>query len=92
MRQVGGSIGVAVFAVVLQNEIAAQLPHAPSFAGVVPHTLPLAIANKLSAAFGAAFWWSCATCALAVLPTLLLRKGAVAESRTRTETLSRPER
>jgi EmrB/QacA subfamily drug resistance transporter len=72
IRQVGGSLGVAVFAVVLQNAIVHQFPgNAPSLGSVQSH-LPLAVADRLAAAFATSFWWSFGVCAIAVLPAIFL--------------------
>ena len=73
LRQVGGSLGVAVFAVVLQGQISKRLPHAPSALGSTSTApLPLHVVNELAAAFATSFWWSFATCAIAIIPALFL--------------------
>ena len=72
IRQVGGSLGVAVFAVVLQNAIVHQFPHNTPSLGAVQSHLPLAVANRLAHAFATSFWWSFAVCAFAILPALFL--------------------
>jgi MFS family permease len=73
IRQVGGSLGVAVFAVVLDHAIAHQFPHHPPNFGLAgSHPLPPGIAEQLATAFGTSFWWSFGVCALAVLPALWL--------------------
>ena len=73
IRQVGGSIGVAVFAVVLQNAITHQFPgKTPSLGAVQSHPLPLAVANRLADAFATSFWWSFGVCAFAILPAIFL--------------------
>ena len=73
IRQVGGSIGVAVFAVVLQNAISRRFPGSSLTLGTVQsHPLPLALANRLAGAFATSFWWSFGVCAFAVLPAILL--------------------
>jgi EmrB/QacA subfamily drug resistance transporter len=80
IRQVGGSIGVAVFAVVLQNAISGQFPHRPAILETAQgHPLPLAVADRLADAFSTSFWWSFGVCALAVLPALLLPGPLAAE-------------
>jgi len=57
VQQLGGSFGIAILAVVLQQQIsAAGHPNAAS----------------LAAAYGHAFWWALAFTVLATLPTLLL--------------------
>jgi EmrB/QacA subfamily drug resistance transporter len=73
VRQVGGSIGVAVFAVVLQHAITHQFPgHAPSLGAMQGHPLSLATANRLAVAFDSSFWWSFAVCAFAISPAVFL--------------------
>jgi len=72
IRQVGGSLGVAVFAVVLQNAIVRQFPRDTPSLGAVQSHLPLAVANRLAEAFATSFWWSFGVCALAVLPAVFL--------------------
>jgi EmrB/QacA subfamily drug resistance transporter len=73
IRQVGGSIGVAVFAVVLQQAITREFPgHPTSLGAAQAHPLPITVAERLAAAFSTSFWWSFAVCAIAVLPAFLL--------------------
>jgi EmrB/QacA subfamily drug resistance transporter len=73
IRQVGGSIGVAVFAVVLQNQITHKFPgHNTSLGSMVSQTLPPTVVNRLAEAFATSFWWSFAVCAVAVLPAFFL--------------------
>lgn len=70
IRQVGGSIGVAILAVVLQAQISRVLPGASmgSAMGALPHE----IAMKLASAFGNTFWWSVGLCAVGIIPALFL--------------------
>ena len=73
IRQVGGSIGVAVFAVVLQTSITHQFPGRGATLGTAQaHPLPLFVAERLAAAFSTSFWWSFGVCAIAALPAVLL--------------------
>ncbi|HXX91216.1 MAG TPA: MDR family MFS transporter [Acidimicrobiales bacterium] len=73
IRQVGGSLGVAVFAVVLQTAIAHQFPgHAAGLGMLQVHPLPLTVADRLADAFATSFWWSFGVCALAILPAVFL--------------------
>ena len=73
LRQVGGSLGVAVFAVVLQTQITHRL-HVPGgqALGMSAATLPVSVVTKLAEAFATSFWWSFAVCVLAIIPALLL--------------------
>jgi predicted MFS family arabinose efflux permease len=73
IRQVGGSIGVALFAVVLQHAITEKFPHNPPNLGSMPvGALPVTIADRLAQAFATSFWWSFAVCAFAVVPAIFL--------------------
>ncbi len=72
IRQVGGSLGVAVFAVVLQTQFTAQLGDravALQNGQLVPTTNDL---ERMANAFAHSFWWSFGTCLIAVIPALLL--------------------
>jgi EmrB/QacA subfamily drug resistance transporter len=60
-QQLGGSFGIAILAVVLQQQASDR---ATATANADPSTL--------AAAFGNTFWWALAFTALALLPTLLL--------------------
>jgi EmrB/QacA subfamily drug resistance transporter len=81
VQRVGGSLGTALFAVVLERRIASGIPGGgrgslDSTAGSAVHT---PAAGIIADAFGSTFWWVVASTALAVLPALLLpRKGAAA--------------
>jgi EmrB/QacA subfamily drug resistance transporter len=76
IRQVGGSIGVAVFAVVLSNQIASKFPRATGAGATLgsfsSSHLPQSIANKLAEAFGTSYWCSFAVIGVALIPTLFL--------------------
>ena len=73
IRQVGGSIGVAVFAVVLSNQITRRFPGQDTSLGTMAaHALPPTVVNRLAQAFATSFWWSFAVCAIAVVPALFL--------------------
>jgi EmrB/QacA subfamily drug resistance transporter len=69
LQRLGGSIGTAVLAVVLQRAIAG-LGHPPSVAGV-------------AGAYGTAFWWSMGISAIAILPSLVLLREERAIRRAR---------
>ena len=77
MRQVGASIGVALYAVVLQSALHKQFPGAAAHLGSIPSHLSPEVADKLAAAFRQAFWWSFATIIVAVIPTLFLERGRI---------------
>jgi EmrB/QacA subfamily drug resistance transporter len=72
IRQIGGSLGVAVFAVVLDTQIHAKLGAA---AGLVLGGGPGVTTREheqLAMAFGHAFWWSCASVVIGIIPALAL--------------------
>jgi EmrB/QacA subfamily drug resistance transporter len=76
LQRVGGSVGTALLAVVLQDQIRAQLPHAPGIGAgtvqVVPPAVRERIATPLAHAFNHTFWWAVALTAVGVLPGLVL--------------------
>lgn len=82
VRQVGGSLGVAVFAVVLDTQINQHIGVRAGAAiqnGVLrPTSTQL---DAIARAFGHSFWWSCATCALGIIPAFFLPNSPLARSR-----------
>jgi len=74
LRQVGGSIGVAITAMVLQTQINSRFPHAggKGLAGVGAVHLPPSVLESLAGAFATSFWWAFGMCALAIVPALFL--------------------
>jgi EmrB/QacA subfamily drug resistance transporter len=85
VRLVGGSVATALFAVVLERQILANLTatgiKAPGgSAGIVGATtkLPPAVADPVAAAFAHTFWWSVGAILLAFIPTLFLPNHAPA--------------
>jgi EmrB/QacA subfamily drug resistance transporter len=72
LRQIGGSLGVATFAVILDTQIRTRL----GVAGAMVqsgHGAPTANELALLAqAFAHSFWWSCGSCLLGVLPAFFL--------------------
>jgi EmrB/QacA subfamily drug resistance transporter len=76
LRQIGGSIGTALLAVVLQHESAAALPSASGGAGALLGTVPAGeraqISAPLATAFGHTFMWAVAMAALAIVPAVAL--------------------
>ena len=73
MRQIGGSLGVAVFAVVLDTQITQRIGKVAGAQiqnGLVRAT-PTQL-EQIARAFGHSFWWSCGVCALAIAPALFL--------------------
>jgi len=78
IRQVGGSLGVAVFAVVLQTQIAQRFPAtgAQIQAGLIKPTMN--DLQRIASAFGHSFWWSFGTCLIGIVPTFFLPNRGVA--------------
>jgi EmrB/QacA subfamily drug resistance transporter len=79
VQRVGGSIGTAVLAVVLQHEITSRLPAGTDTAGGalgavqnVPASARAQIAPPVSAAFAHTFWWALGATVIAVIPALML--------------------
>ncbi len=73
LRQVGGSLGVAMFAVVLQTQITHRLPGSPEILGSPSSAaLPVGVVTKLAEAFATSFWWSFGVCVIAIIPALFL--------------------
>ncbi len=91
VRQVGGSVATALFAVVLERQIVANLGPADAkaggSAGVISSTvkLPPQVADPVAAAFAHTFWWSVGTILLAFIPTLFLTDRAPAQAAAHAE-------
>jgi EmrB/QacA subfamily drug resistance transporter len=88
LQRVGGSIGTALLAVVLEGQIKSQIPHAAGggFSGGAVEPLPPAIRERVAAplahAFTHTFWWAVALATIAVLPAILLAwRGAPAHQK-----------
>jgi EmrB/QacA subfamily drug resistance transporter len=85
IRQIGGSIGTALLAVVLQHEGAAALPAAA--AGTRGLLEPLSAAQReqvsgpVATAFGHTFMWAVALALLAIVPAVVLLRAERAERR-----------
>jgi EmrB/QacA subfamily drug resistance transporter len=86
VRQVGGSVATALFAVVLERQIVANLgplaTKAGGSAGIISSTvkLPPPVANDVAAAFAHTFWWAVFTILIAFVPTLFLPNHAAVAS------------
>src|SRR3954449_1459616 len=84
MQRIGGSIGTALLAVVLQGEIKDRLGGAGGAGGGKLQRLPDdvrgRVAEPLAAAFAATFWWAVAISAAALVPAIVL---AVTQQRAR---------
>ena len=91
LQRIGGSIGTAVLAVVLQGEIKDQLAaaqvgqSAPAASGTLerlPEELRQRLAEPLAAAFATTFWWAVGISVLALIPATIL---ALSQRRDREE-------
>lgn len=73
-QRIGGSIGTALLAVILEGQIKTSAPGALTGGSVAP--LPAAIRTHVAAPLAAAFdhtlWWAVALTALAAVPALVL--------------------
>ena len=77
VQRVGGSIGTALVAVVLEHQIAVQahgLVGGLSAADAAPASVVATVAQPLATAFGNTFWWVLAMTILALAPALLLAR------------------
>jgi EmrB/QacA subfamily drug resistance transporter len=76
LQRMGGSIGTALLAVVLQQQITAQLPHAPGIGGATIEPLPAHVRERvavpLAHAFNHTFWWAAGLTAIGLVPGIVL--------------------
>ena len=79
VRQIGGSLGVAVFAVVLDTQIGQRIGVSAGVAiqNGASQATPTQL-QQIARAFGHSFWWSCATCALGIIPAFFLPRTPIA--------------
>ena len=75
-QRVGGSIGTALLAVVLEDQIRASVPSTPGVSGGSIEPLPAAVRERvampLAHAFSHTFWWAVGLSALAIVPAIVL--------------------
>jgi EmrB/QacA subfamily drug resistance transporter len=74
-QRIGGSIGVALLAVVLETRIKAAVPEAGIGGGAiqpVPESVRVRIAEPLAHAFTSTFWWAVGLTAVALIPAAIL--------------------
>jgi len=78
LMRVGGSLGTALVAVVLQRQISDRLPHLSGILSSVPSSatakLPEPVASKLADSFGYSFWVVIAITVVGLLAALALPK------------------
>ena len=97
LQRIGGAIGTAVLAVVLQGEIKDQLAaaqvgqSAPAASGTLerlPEELRQRLADPLAAAFASTFWWAVGISVLALIPATIL---ALSQRRDREDAEAEPQ-
>src|SRR4051794_39530031 len=90
LQRVGGSMGTALLAVVLQHQISTQLGGAGAAGGgtlqQVPDAVRARVADPLATAFGNTFWWAVAMSAVALVPATVLVVSQRRERRSQTLT------
>ena len=77
VQRIGGSIGTALVAVVLEHQISVQvhgLTGGLSAASTAPAAIVAKVAQPLATAFGTTFWWVLGLTVLALVPALLLSR------------------
>jgi EmrB/QacA subfamily drug resistance transporter len=75
VRQVGGSLGTAVLAVILQREIVSSFKGVAGVTGNVlggGASIPAPAKVIVSSSFGTSFWWAVGLSALCIVPALML--------------------
>jgi hypothetical protein len=76
LQRVGGSIGTALLAVVLEDRIRSAVPGGSAFSGGAVKPIPPAVRERVAAtlahAFASTFWWAVALTALALMPGAVL--------------------
>jgi EmrB/QacA subfamily drug resistance transporter len=79
VRQVGGSIGTALVAVVLQSHVEHDVAGSTGLSTAAAAHLPAAVSAGLAHAFASTFWWVLGMVALVMVPALLLSRRRTAE-------------
>jgi EmrB/QacA subfamily drug resistance transporter len=76
LQRVGGSIGTALLAVILEDRIKAALPKVPGLASGTLQPMPAGVRDRidvpLAHAFSHTFWWAVALTALGLVPGVVL--------------------
>lgn len=78
IQRVGGTIGTALFVVVLQHQLSAGLGGkaggGPVSTGDFPPAVRERVAGPLADAFAGTFWWAVGACVVALVPALMLAR------------------
>jgi MFS family permease len=77
VQRIGGSIGTALVAVVLEHQISLRAPDLSGGLSAVdsaPASVVAKVAQPLATAFGSTFWWVLGLTMLALVPALLLSR------------------
>lgn len=77
LQRVGGSVGTALLAVILERQITAQVPGAAgsvTTGASIPTSLRQHISAQVATAFGHTFWWAVGIGVLAFVPALFLSR------------------
>jgi hypothetical protein len=72
IQRIGGSLGTALLAVVLQGQIKDAFPGGDGSLQRVPDAARARVAEPLAAAFAHTFWWAVGMTVLALIPALIL--------------------
>jgi EmrB/QacA subfamily drug resistance transporter len=93
LRQIGGSIGTALLAVVLQHESGAVLPmrRAGGLLAPLPAGERERVAGQVATAFGHTFMWAFAIALLAIIPAVALLHAEAAARRASAQSSIPPE-
>jgi EmrB/QacA subfamily drug resistance transporter len=83
LQRVGGSVGTALLAVVLERQISARFPSAANSittgASSFTRSVRNEIAGPLATAFGHTFWWAAAMALIAFIPSIFLSRRSASE-------------
>jgi len=82
LQRVGGSIGTALLAVILERQIASRVPGAANALSTGQSPNPAVrhlVAGPIAVAFGHTFWWAVAITLVALIPALFLSRRSAAE-------------
>jgi EmrB/QacA subfamily drug resistance transporter len=100
LQRIGGSIGTALLAVVLQGNVKDELAAVPGAAGApstgtlarVPDAVLAKVAGPLASAFASTFWWAVGMSVLALIPATVLARTQRRERRREAAAFVEPEK